>query len=256
MKDDDAPPRLAPHADLRGVDLRGRDLRGVDLRGADLRGADLRGARLSDVVGHNELDLPRTARELDLRGAQLEGVRWEGAVGSALRGPLAPEGPATKPGRAAGRRRDVPPATAAVAASPKTRRRPRRAPAAPPPAPDPRSVWVALATYVLSRVPGALELATGLGTLRWDEAADPSTLTRHEVAQIEHGALRLTLHLATEHVDSSAGPVVAGRLESLELHEDGAIRIRVERRPPGPPRLVLGPAELTALLTEPGSLLR
>lgn len=245
-------PRLGPHADLRGADLRGRDLRGLDLRGADLRGADLRGARLSDVAGHNELDVPRTSNEVDLRGAALEGVRWEGAVGSAFRGPLAPEGPAPEPVGTERRGRDASPAAAAGTAAPKTRRRARRAPPAPPPAPDPRSVWVALATRVLSRVPGAAELAASLGTLRWDQAADPSTLTRHEVAQREHGPLRLTLHLATEHVDSSAGPVPIGRLESLELHEDGALRLRVERRPPGPLRSVFGPSDLAALLAEPG----
>ena len=85
--------------------------------------------------------------------------------------------------------------------------------------------------------------------MRWDEAADPSTLTRHEVAQHGYGALWMSLHLATGHVDASAGPGTSGRIESLELHEDGAIRLRIERRPPGPLRLVFGPAELEALLT-------
>jgi hypothetical protein len=256
MKNDDAlRRRLVPNADLRGVDLSGLDLRGLDLRGADLRGADLRGARLSEVRGFNELDLPRSFHELDLRGARLEGVRWDGAVGRARCGPLeadvSPPAPAPLPrGRAAARgapRPDAVPSDAERAA-PARRHRPRRRPAAPAAVPEPRGDWVALAGRLLAQQPTFAALAPLLGALRWEQGTDTCTLTSYEHAALELGPLRLALHFVTEHADGIAGPVASRRHESLELTEAGAPRVRVERTPPGPRRLVVGPPALACLL--------
>lgn len=251
-------------ADLRGVDLRGADLRGVDLReadlrGADLRDADLRGAQLADEVGFNELDLPRRSAQADLRGARLDGARLDGAVGRPRLGPLDAEPSsevAPAPDRAPGasrRRANAAPSPGAGAAPAGAPRRRRRRPAAPgassaPPPGDPRARWLALALRVAASAPELAPLGPALQAAAWDEASDPSTLTRHERREARHGAWSLAVEATVHHADTSAGPVEVERNWRLALHEAGAPRVVVVGVGAGPAQLVLGPSGLAAQL--------
>jgi hypothetical protein len=101
---------------------------------------------------------------------------------------------------------------------------------------------------LLSHLPAFAALAPRLDALRWEEAVEPSSLTRHERAGLELGPLRLALHFTTEQADTHAGPIATARHQALELTEAGVLQLRVERTPPGPLRAVLGPPTLAALL--------